>query len=55
LEGISEDGPNETQSDFNANDNDLAMLEKLFKKVQKNQNIDKVKLFNQLINQTGAR
>ena len=56
LEGISEDGPNETLAEPSQSEqeNDMRMLEKLFKKVQNNSKVDKVKLLKQLLDQTGG-
>ena len=57
MEGISEDRPNETLGSGSENQelNDMQVLEKLFRKVQSQYKIDKVKLFNQLLNSNGNR
>ena len=46
LEGISEDGPNESRDGTIDQESDIKLLQKLFAKVQNSYKIDKVKLLN---------
>ena len=64
MEGVSEDGLADSSRDVGAGganasgsqyESDLQLLENLFKKVQVNYNVDKVKLFKKLIDSNGDK